>query len=96
MKFDREKVEHVATLACLSLTDEEAARITDEIAKILGHVAELDALDTKGVPPTTHVQLAETSWRVDEVWPSLDRAEVLAAAPRSEADGFAVPAFVGG
>jgi aspartyl-tRNA(Asn)/glutamyl-tRNA(Gln) amidotransferase subunit C len=95
MKFERKEIDHVANLACLSLTEGEATRMAEEIAKILGHVAELDALDTKDVPPTTHVQLAETSWRADDVWPSLDRAQVLAAAPRAEADGFAVPVFVG-
>ena len=94
LAIDRALVLHVAKLASLSLSDAEADRLTGEVAKIVGYVAQLDALDTTGVPPTAHVQIDRTPWRQDEPTPGLSHEDALAQAPRVEDDGFAVPAFV--
>jgi len=92
--IDRELVLHVAKLASLSLSDADADRLAGELAKIVGYVAQLDALDTRDVPPTTHLQIDRTPWRQDEPRPGLSHEDALAQAPRVEGDGFAVPAFV--
>jgi aspartyl-tRNA(Asn)/glutamyl-tRNA(Gln) amidotransferase subunit C len=92
--IDGALVRHVARLSSLSLSDDEAARFTGELAKIVGYVAQLDALDTSGVPPTAHVQLDRMPLRADEPRPGLTHEEALAQAPRVEGEGFAVPAFV--
>jgi aspartyl-tRNA(Asn)/glutamyl-tRNA(Gln) amidotransferase subunit C len=93
-KIDRAQINHVATLASLSLTDAEAEKMTGEIAAILKYVDELETLDTTNVPPTAHVQLERTAWRADEVHPGVAHDEALAQAPRKAQGGFAVPAFV--
>jgi aspartyl-tRNA(Asn)/glutamyl-tRNA(Gln) amidotransferase subunit C len=93
-KIDRALVLHVAKLASLSLGEAEVDRFTAELARIVQHVEQLDALDTRDVPPTAHVQLDRMPLRADEVRPGLSHEEALAQAPRVEADGFAVPAFV--
>jgi aspartyl-tRNA(Asn)/glutamyl-tRNA(Gln) amidotransferase subunit C len=92
--IDGALVRHVAKLASLSLSDDEAARFAGELAKIVAYVAQLDALDTSGVPPTAHVQLDRMPLRPDEPRPGLTHEEALAQAPRVEGEGFAVPAFV--
>jgi len=92
--IDGALVRHVAKLASLSLTDDEAARFAADLAKIVEYVAQLDALDTSGVPPTAHVQLDRMPLRPDEPRPGLTHEEALAQAPRVEGEGFAVPAFV--
>jgi aspartyl-tRNA(Asn)/glutamyl-tRNA(Gln) amidotransferase subunit C len=92
--IDRALVLHVAKLASLSLSDVEADKLAGELAKIVGYVAQLDALDTRDVPPTAHVQIDRTPWRQDEPRPGLSHEDALAQAPRIEGDGFAVPAFV--
>ena len=43
-------VHHVAKLASLTLSDAEAARFEGELRKIVAFVAQLDELDTTGVP----------------------------------------------
>ena len=93
-KISREVVLHVAKLASLSLSDAEADRFAGELARVVGHVEQLDAVDTRDVPPTAYVLVDRIPLRVDEVRPSLPREEALAEAPRVEADGFAVPAFL--
>jgi aspartyl-tRNA(Asn)/glutamyl-tRNA(Gln) amidotransferase subunit C len=87
-------VQHVARLASLSLTEEEARRFQAELGSIVEYVAQLDQLDTRDVPPTAHVQLDRLPLRPDEVGPCLSRDEALAQAPAVEGDGFAVPTFV--
>lgn len=94
MTTPRIDVHHVAKLASLRLTEDEATRFAGELAAIVAYVAQLDALDTRDVPPTAHVQLDRMPLRADEVTPCLPRAEALAQAPAVEDDGFAVPAFV--
>jgi aspartyl-tRNA(Asn)/glutamyl-tRNA(Gln) amidotransferase subunit C len=93
-RIDRARVEHVAKLASLSLTPEEAERLTHDLAAIVGYVQELDTLDTRDVPPTSHVQLGASPLRADTPLPSLGHDEALAAAPRKDHGGFAVPTFV--
>jgi aspartyl-tRNA(Asn)/glutamyl-tRNA(Gln) amidotransferase subunit C len=91
---DRKLVLHVAKLASLSLSDAEVDRFAGELARIVGYVEQLDAVDTRDVPPTAHVQLDRMPLRPDEARPCLPRDEALAAAPQVDADGFAVPTFV--
>jgi aspartyl-tRNA(Asn)/glutamyl-tRNA(Gln) amidotransferase subunit C len=93
-KVDRALVLHVAKLASLSLAEAEVDRFASELAKIVGYVEQLDALDTRDVPATSHVQLDRLPWRPDQPRPCLSHADALAQAPQVEGDGFAVPAFV--
>ena len=90
----KKEVAHVAKLAALTLADDEIERLTADLKSILGHVAELDALDTSSVEPTSQVQLERSAWRNDAILPGVDHDEALAQAPRAEHGGFAVPTFV--
>ena len=92
--MDVSQVRHVATLAELSLTEEEEQRLASEMTRILAYVAELDAVDTTDVPPLTHVSGAAPRLRADEVKEGLSHEDALAAAPRTEHGGFVVPTFV--
>jgi aspartyl-tRNA(Asn)/glutamyl-tRNA(Gln) amidotransferase subunit C len=92
--IDRAVVTHVARLASLSLSDAETERFAAELDRIVAHVRELDALDTRDVPATAHVQIGETPWRADVVRPGLSREDALSQAPQVEEHGFAVPTFV--
>ena len=99
MDLDLERIRHVATLAELSLTEEEERRLAGEIGRIVAYVAELEAIDTTDVPPTAHVAgieptRSEDGWREDVIKPGLSHEDALAAAPQVEHGGFAVPGFV--
>jgi aspartyl-tRNA(Asn)/glutamyl-tRNA(Gln) amidotransferase subunit C len=94
-RIGREDVIHVARLARLALTDEEIDRLTDELGGILEHAAEVSALDTDGIPPTAHPLPLVNVLRADELRPSLDRDEVLEAAPAIEDGRFRVPPILG-
>jgi aspartyl-tRNA(Asn)/glutamyl-tRNA(Gln) amidotransferase subunit C len=89
--IDREQVSHVARLARLELTDEEADSMVDELSGILEHVDKLAELELENVPPTDHVVELENVLRPDEPAPSLSREAALANAPDPDSDSFRVP-----
>ncbi len=98
MGVTMEDVRRVAELANLDLTAEEEPRMQRDLNAILGHIAQLNELDTSDVEAmaqvaemlggATHEQ-GETL-RDDAVRPSLDRAEVMAVAPETDERFFKV------
>jgi aspartyl-tRNA(Asn)/glutamyl-tRNA(Gln) amidotransferase subunit C len=97
-----EHVRRVAELANLELTAEEEPRMQRDLNAILGHIAELNELDTTGVPAMAQVgemlggQVHDRGegLRLDEVRPSVDRAAVMAVAPESDGRFFKVPKVI--
>jgi aspartyl-tRNA(Asn)/glutamyl-tRNA(Gln) amidotransferase subunit C len=94
--IDRAQIEHVAKLACVTLTNDEATAFASELAAIVRYVNELSSVDTTDVPPTAHVQLGASSLRADEILAGLSNDEALDQAPRKDHGAFAVPGFVEG
>lgn len=94
-RITREDVAHVARLARLDLTDDELDLFTGQLAAVLAHAGDVAALDVEGVPPTAHPLPIRNVLRADEPRPSLDRDEVLAAAPQVEDNRFRVPPVLG-
>jgi aspartyl-tRNA(Asn)/glutamyl-tRNA(Gln) amidotransferase subunit C len=90
-----DEVAKVARLARLALTEEELARATVQLGDIVDHFADIDELDLDGVEPMTQPFPLTNVLRDDVVAPSLDRDEVLAAAPEVEDGRFKVPPIVG-
>jgi len=97
-----DEVLRVAELANLELTAEEVPRMQRDLNAILGHIAQLNELDTSGVPAMAQVgeilgaeaELTGANLRVDAVRPSLDRKAVMAAAPESDGRFFKVPKVI--
>ncbi len=87
-------IEHVAKLARLELTDEEKARLREQLGVILDHAAKVGEVATSDVPPTAYAIPRSNVLRPDELAPSLSLEDVLANAPEVEADRFRVPRVV--
>ncbi len=92
-----DEVQHIAALAHLALTDDEVALFGRQLAEILEYVRQVQAEDTTGVTPMSHVLDDLTAERADEPVPSLARSSALAGAPEAapEAGLFKVPRVVG-
>jgi len=93
--LSRDEVAHVARLARLALSEEELALFTEQLGSILTHAADVESLDTAGIPPTAHPLPLANVFRDDTVHPGLDREAVLAAAPQAEDGLFRVPRILG-
>jgi aspartyl-tRNA(Asn)/glutamyl-tRNA(Gln) amidotransferase subunit C len=102
-----EQVLRVAELAQLELREDEQQEMLRDLNAILGHVAQLNELDTREVPPMTQVNAvmqadagdaravdAGNVLREDSVRPSLGRSKVMATAPETDGTYFKVPKVI--
>ena len=82
--LDSVKVQHIAALARLELTDAEAGKMAGEMDKVLGYIDELNRLDTAGVEPTAQVTglVNRTRPDLDYSWPASERSAALEQAPK--------------
>jgi aspartyl-tRNA(Asn)/glutamyl-tRNA(Gln) amidotransferase subunit C len=90
-----EDVAKVARLARLDIADSSIAHFTEQLAKVMDHFRDVDALDLSAVQPMTQPYPLVNVLRADEEQPCLDRDEVLAAAPAAEDGRFRVPPIIG-
>jgi aspartyl-tRNA(Asn)/glutamyl-tRNA(Gln) amidotransferase subunit C len=93
-RINREEVEHVARLARLALSEEEKARMGEELSSILAYIDQLRELDTSDVEPTSHAIPMVNVMREDEVRPSYPVDAMLQNAPEREGDLVRVPKII--
>ena len=91
MTLSLEEVEHIAALARLELSEEEALHFREQLSAILDYFAQLQKLDTTGISPTSSVLPPRTMLREDQPRPGLSLEELLAEAPDAEKSQFRVP-----
>ncbi len=92
--INRTDVERVASLARLSLSDEEAERLAAELDSFLGYIETLRELDTSGIEPTSHPIPLPTPVREDLAEPPIDPMLAVANAPESTETAFRVPKVI--
>jgi aspartyl-tRNA(Asn)/glutamyl-tRNA(Gln) amidotransferase subunit C len=90
-KITLEQVLHVAKLAMLTLSDDEARQMQKQLDAILAYMDGLDELDVSDVPPTFHAIPMDAPMRPDVVERCANRSEILEQAPQSDEGGFSVP-----
>lgn len=95
--FTRDEIAAIAALAHLELDASELDLFTRQLGDILAYAEVVQQIDTTGVPPTVAIGSRHAADRADEVRPSLDRDEALAAAPDAAPDAgfFKVPRVIG-
>lgn len=94
MAVTPDDVRYIAKLARLSFDDEETERLAGEMSTLLDYVAQLDELDTTGVPPMAHVLDLHDVVREDEVDRRISRDEALQNAPDTDGSYFRVPKVI--
>ena len=89
--ISKEDVKHAAKLAELDFSDSEVKKITSQLDKILGHVANISKVDTAAISPTSHTLEIKNVFREDTVRESLSKEDALLNAPEEMDGGFKVP-----
>ncbi len=89
-----DQVKHVANLARLAVTEEEAEKFTKQLDSIITFAEQLNELDTENVAPTSHVLPMKNVLREDVAKPGLPVEEVLKNAPDSKDGQFRVPSII--
>jgi aspartyl-tRNA(Asn)/glutamyl-tRNA(Gln) amidotransferase subunit C len=95
-KISLDQVKHVAKLARLALSDEEAERVTEQLEQIFEYVAKMDELDVENVEPMAHPLPLRNVLREDVAAQGLPLERVLQNAPQVDGPFFKVPKVIGG
>ena len=77
MSISKENIEHIASLARLSLTEEEKDLFGSQLSSILDYMEKLNELDTTDVEPTSHVLPLSNVMRDDVPGPSIPRFQCM-------------------
>lgn len=93
--IDTKKVEQIATLVRLGISEEEAEKFSGQFSSIIDYFNMLNEVDTTDVPPASDIANAENVLREDVVKPSMSREEFLKNAPNSERGYVKVPTVLG-
>ena len=94
MAIGVDQVRHVARLARLAVAEQDLPRYAQELDRILEHVARLQELDTRDVPPTSNALVVGGVVRPDEPRPGLTSEEAVANGPAHHNGMFVVPRVV--
>lgn len=89
-----EEVKHVANLARLAVTEEEAQMFQQQLDAIITYAEQLNELDTENVKETTHVLAMKNVLREDVAKKGLPVEEVLKNAPDSKDGQIRVPSII--
>ena len=79
-------IDHVAKLARVQLTDDEKARMRDQLGVILEHAAKVGEVAADDVPPTASPIPQVNVFRDDTADPSLPHEAAMANAPAAADD----------
>lgn len=93
-KLSKEEVKHVAHLARLAITEEEAEKFAEQLGKITDFAEQLNELDTTNVEPTSHVLPLVNVLREDVAKQGLPREKVMLNVKEQEAGQIKVPSIM--
>ncbi|MGM9949467.1 MAG: Asp-tRNA(Asn)/Glu-tRNA(Gln) amidotransferase subunit GatC [Lysinibacillus sp.] len=90
----KEEVKHVAHLARLAITEEEAEKFAEQLGKITEFAAQLNELDTTNVEPTSHVLPLVNVLREDVAGQGLPREKMMLNVKEEEDGQVKVPSIL--
>ena len=92
--IDQKIIHHIAKLARLHVTAEEAKVYGDQLTKVLSHFQNISSIDTSGIEPLVTPSEIEIHLRQDVVKKENTAEEMVANAPEKAGNLFKVPPVV--
>ncbi len=94
MKFDKNTIDRVSTLARLQLSDSEISEFTMQLSDILNYVDKISELDTSDVKPLDHIADQKNVFREDVAVKTFTVEQIAETAPAFEDGHFVVPKII--
>jgi aspartyl-tRNA(Asn)/glutamyl-tRNA(Gln) amidotransferase subunit C len=94
MTIDLKTIKHISKLSRISVDDEKAKKLAEDMNSIFDFIEKLNELDTNNIEPLTSVAETTLKLRVDEVKSGNIREQVLKNSPDQNEDFFVVPRVV--
>lgn len=92
--IDKKTIEHIAKLAKLQVSDQEANEFSEQLSKALGFFNQISAVETAGVEPMVSPTQIETFWREDVASREATSEEMIANAPDKVGNLYKVPPVI--
>ncbi len=94
----KDEIVHVAKLANLKLSDDEVAKFTPQLSKVIDYISDLSKVDTEKTNPTSQTTGLENVMRADEIKSeqSLTQDEALSGTDSTYNGYFKVKAILEG
>ena len=94
MTIDLKTVKHISKLSRISIDDNKAKKLSDDLNSIFKFIEKLNELDTKEIEPLTSIAETNLKLRKDEVKSQNIIDQILKNSPDENKDFFVVPKVV--
>ncbi len=94
MTIDLKTVKHISKLSRISIEEEKAKRLTNDLNSIFKFIEKLNELDTSKTEPLTSVAETTLKLRRDKIESKNIREDILKNSPEKNKDFFVVPKVV--
>ena len=94
MTIDLKTIKHISKLSRISIEDEKAKKLVDDLNSIFEFIEKLNELKTDNIEPLTSIAETTLKLRKDEIKTKNIRDEILKNSPADNKDFFVVPKVV--
>ena len=94
MTIDLKTVKHISKLSRISIEEEKAKKLSNDLNSIFKFIEQLNELDTSDVEPLTSIAETTLKLRKDKIESKNIREEILKNSPDKNKDFFVVPKVV--
>ena len=94
MTIDLKTVKHISKLSRISIDDNKAKKLSDDLNSIFKFIEKLEKLDTEKIEPLTSIAETNLKLRKDEIKSKNIREDILKNSPEENKDFFVVPKVV--
>ena len=94
MTIDLKTIKHISKLSRISIEEEKAKRLTNDLNSIFKFIEKLNELDTSKTEPLTSVAETTLKLRKDKIESKNIREDILKNSPEKNKDFFVVPKVV--
>ena len=91
MKINKEVITKLSDLTKLKFNKEAAEHISEDLAKMVNFINQLNELETDGIEPLVHMNEEINNWREDKLGDVLDQEKALTNSPVKDSTYFKLP-----
>ncbi len=92
--IDKKTIKHIAKLARLEITEDEADEYSQQLGKAMAHFEQISKVDTTGIEPLVTPTEIDDFWREDVATQEFTPEEMTSNAPAKAGNLFKVPPVV--
>ena len=94
MSIDLKTIKHISKLSRISVDEQKAEKLADDLNSIFKFIEKLNELKTDNVEPLTSVAETTLKFRSDEIKSENIREQIIKNSPEDNEDFFVVPKVV--